>query len=69
MADQHRWIFNDRTGNGIEDLGLSAVSFPSQVEAEAWLGEEWQQLADAGVSSVTLMRGEDIVYDSMSLSP
>ncbi len=69
MADQHRWVFNDDTGESIEDLGLSAVSFPNQAEAEAWLGEEWQQLADVGVSSVTLMRGEEIVYGSMSLSP
>ena len=26
-------------------------------------------LADAGVQSVTLMRGEDVVYGPMSLSP
>ncbi len=46
----------------------SSSRFPSQPEAEAWLGESWQELYDAGARSVTLMEAERDVY-TMSLEP
>lgn len=69
MTEDHRWRFIDPSGAVLDDLGLAQVRFPSQAEAEAWLGEEWPQLADAGVYSVTLMQGDEEVYGPMSLSP
>ena len=44
-------------------------TFPSQSEAESWLGEEWRTLLDAGVDAVTLREGDAVVYGPMSLQP
>ncbi|MVA77377.1 hypothetical protein GC722_15300 [Auraticoccus sp. F435] len=45
-----------------------ATRFPTQAEAEAWLGEAWPELADLGVVEVTLVEGDRVVYGPMSLS-
>jgi hypothetical protein len=37
-------------------------SFPSQSDAESWLGESWRELSAAGVDSVTLVDGQDTLY-------
>jgi hypothetical protein len=50
-------------------VGISALTFPSQAEAETWMSEQWPTLADAGVDAVTLHRETDVVYGPMSLSP
>jgi hypothetical protein len=42
--------------------------FPTQGEAEAWLGESWQQLYDEGARWVTLTEDDREVYP-MSLEP
>ena len=42
--------------------------FPTQGEAEAWLGESWQQLYDEGARSVALTQDGREVYP-MSLEP
>ena len=47
----------------------SGGTFPTQSEAESWLGEEWRGLLDAGVDAVTLREGEMVVYGPMSLQP
>lgn len=44
-------------------------TFPTQSEAESWLGEEWRALLDAGVDAVTLREGDGVVYGPMSLQP
>jgi hypothetical protein len=41
--------------------------FPTQSEAEAWLGESWADLADLGVDAVTLVHDGVPVYGPMSL--
>lgn len=69
MTDVYTWTYGDKTGEQIPDLGLTGVAFPSQAEAEAWLSEEWATLADAGVKSVTLHRGDQKVYGPMGLDP
>lgn len=68
MSDRYSWTY-DRGDGQTEDLGLAAVEFPTQAEAEAWLSEEWTILADAGVKEVTLRTGDQVVYGPMSLSP
>lgn len=40
----------------------------SQSDAETWLGENWPDLADAGVSSVSLYEGDRLEYGPMSLA-
>ena len=69
MSDVYTWQYGDADGNAIPDLGLTGVAFPSQADAEAWLGEEWHTLANAGVKSVTLLNGDQEVYGPMGLSP
>ena len=41
-------------------------SFVSQSDAESWLGENWRELAAAGVEQVTLNEGDRTLYE-MSL--
>ena len=42
-------------------------AFPSQSEAESWLGEQWRALAEMGVDAVTLSHEGAVVYGPMSL--
>jgi len=44
-------------------------SFPSQAEAETYIGESWRGLVDAGVDQVSLFEGDRKVYGPMSLHP
>ncbi len=69
MSETYTWSYENSDGDAVGDLGLSAVAFPTQADAEGWLSQEWPTLADAGVQAVTLRRGEDVVYGPMSLSP
>ena len=43
--------------------------FPTQADAESWVGETWRELAEAGVSAVTLFEGDRKAYGPMSLEP
>ena len=38
-------------------------SFPSQSDAESWLGESWRELSAAGVETVTLVEGQSTLYE------
>jgi hypothetical protein len=49
--------------------GARSAEFPSQADAEAWLGESWADLLDGGVAAVTLLEDAREVYGPMSLSP
>lgn len=69
MSDVYTWRYCDEHGQPIPDLGLAGAAYPTQADAEAWLSEEWQTLADAGVKSVTLLNGDQEVYGPMGLSP
>ena len=46
---------------------LVTTGFPSQSDAESWLGEHWRELAGAGVEAVTLQHEGAAVYGPMSL--
>ena len=56
-----RWRFEDAAG------GIGSPEFPSQSDAESWVGETWRELLDAGVDAVTLFEGDREVYGPMSL--
>jgi hypothetical protein len=43
--------------------------FPSQGEAETWLGEFYPDLVDRGVSAVSLREADRLVYGPMALEP
>ena len=42
--------------------------FPTQGDAESWIGETWRELAADGVDAVTLFEDDRDVYGPMSLS-
>lgn len=44
-------------------------AFPTQADAESWVGEIWSDLAAEGVDAVTLFENERRVYGPMSLHP
>ena len=48
---------------------LPSPSFPTQADAESWIGETWQELFDGGVEAVFLLDDETVVYGPMSLRP
>ena len=43
------------------------TGFPSQSDAESWIGEVWRDLLDDGVDQVTLFEADREVYGPMSL--
>ena len=47
----------------------SADLFPTQADAETWLGENWRELRHAGIAQVSLLDGDRVVYGAMSLAP
>lgn len=66
MSESWTWTYVDAAGVERPEAG-TGVSFPSQVEAEAYLSESWAELADAGVRAVTLRCEGEVVYGPMSL--
>jgi hypothetical protein len=52
-----------------ESVAQPADGFPSQADAESWVGEVWRELLDEGVDSVSLFEEGRLVYGPMSLHP
>jgi len=70
------WRYENRDGETLSDedvAGLGEVSvspsFPTQSDAESWVGEVWRELAEHGVDQVSLFEGPAMVYGPMSLHP
>jgi hypothetical protein len=61
-----RWRLEDSSGAEVSTPEASPT-FPSQSDAESWVGETWQDLAEQGVDAVTLFEGDREVYGPMSL--
>ena len=60
------WRMESTDGGTVD--GVPSERFPSQADAESWVGEIWSELADLGVAAVTLMEADRVVYGPMSLS-
>lgn len=71
MANVWQWDLLDDSGARPADAGPDGRSpeFPTQSEAESWIGEEWPILFDGGVCAVTLREAGAVVYGPMSLRP
>ena len=52
-----------------EDPTLLDRTFPTQGEAETWLGEFYPDLLDQGVQAVSLYEADRRVYGPMALTP
>lgn len=63
------WRYESESGESVSADSATTESFPSQSDAETWLGETWQQLLADGVEQVTLLEDARVVYGPMSLQP
>ncbi len=64
------WRCEDAAGDPTSPAGIdTGASFPTQSDAESWVGELWPELLAAGVAQVTLLQDGRTVYGPMSLSP
>jgi hypothetical protein len=64
------WRYEDPTGATVVPLESAPAQepFPSQADAESWVGEFWRELLEAGVAQVTLLEGDRTVYGPMGLN-
>jgi hypothetical protein len=61
------WRYEGADGGEVAIDGPRAEAFPTQSDAETWLGENWRELLSAGVEQVTLLDTGRQVYGPMSL--
>jgi hypothetical protein len=64
------WRLEDPSGATIdpEALGVEVPASENQGDAESWLGENWRDLLERGVATVTLFDDESEVYGPMGLA-
>ena len=63
------WRYEDSSGSQVHTPTGDGQGFPSQGDAESWLGEIWHDLVEEGVDQVSLLEGDRLVYGPMSLHP
>jgi hypothetical protein len=67
QASTWRWRLEDTDGKEVVGATGGDQTFPSQSDAESWVGEIWRDLVEDGVDAVTLFEGDRKVYGPMSL--
>jgi hypothetical protein len=62
------WRYENADGGVVapDDAPVAEV-FPTQGDAETWVGETWRELLDSGVDAVSLLEDGRPVYGPMSL--
>jgi hypothetical protein len=69
----YTWQMHAGTTNQVvpdpESPAQPAGGFPSQAEAESWVGEVWRELLAEGIDAVSLFEEGRPVYGPMSLHP
>jgi hypothetical protein len=65
------WIYQTEDGTPAPSLPAEAVltEFPTQTDAEEYIGQTWEALLAGGVEAVTLYESDREVYGPMSLKP
>jgi hypothetical protein len=63
------WSYLDTQGAPVSSPEAASVAFPTQSDAESWIGESWRELLETGVEQVSLLEDERVVYGPMSLRP
>jgi len=62
------WRYENSDGALVtSDDAPIAEMFPTQGDAETWIGEIWRELLDAGVDAVVLLEDGQKIYGPMSL--
>ena len=64
------WRLEDPAGATLvpASVGVQPPESDNQGDAESWLGENWRELLDRGVATVTLFDGDAEVYGPMGLA-
>ena len=64
------WRLEDPSGATVEpsSVGVEIPPSDNQGDAESWLGENWRDLLDRGIATVTLVEGDREVYGPMGLA-
>lgn len=65
----YSWRYEGTDGTPLTSGGLPDATFPSQADAETWVGESWRDLLASGVEQVSLLRDGEVVYAGMGLRP
>lgn len=60
------WRFEKADGTRLAPP-VEPEDFPTQGDAESWIGEVWKDLLDGGVDQVLLYEDDTEVYGPMSL--
>ena len=62
------WRYENTDGAVVSpDDAPSTENFPTQGDAETWIGEIWRELLDSGVDAVVLLEDGREIYGPMSL--
>jgi hypothetical protein len=61
------WRYEDKQGTALDKP--RSDTFPSQSDAESWLGEHYKELLTGGVHQVALLEDGATVYGPMGLNP
>lgn len=62
------WTWRMESADGSAVADVPSPTHPNQSDAESWLGEQWRELADSGVSRVSLLEDGAVIYGPMSLA-
>jgi hypothetical protein len=62
------WRYENTAGETVSpEDAPPGESFPTQADAETWIGEIWRELLESGVEAVTLLEDGREVYGPMAL--
>ncbi len=59
------WTYEADGGSAVDPD--RSQEFPTQADAESWLGETWRELRESGIAAVTLHEDDRVVYGPMPL--
>jgi len=64
------WQLEDPSGAVVDPatLGVEVPECDNQGDAESWLGENWRDLLERGIATVTLLCDGERVYGPMGLA-
>jgi hypothetical protein len=64
------WRLEDPSGAELDPaaVGVDVARADNQGDAESWLGENWRDLLDTGVATVTLFDDDAEIYGPMGLA-
>ena len=63
------WRLEKADGTPVPGAPERSQQFPTQSDAETYIGESWRELLDSGVDQVTLLEEERVAYGPMSIHP